>query len=566
SSAVPSAEFTLRPRQSDTDRDAGYLGSCRYRAATRPGRRTYRTTDDSTCRLVQLDLRQGAITLHGLRVIERRYPFDRVGSFRSNDRFLNELWDMAMRTAEVNAVDGYIDGSEGGEWVTGHIDYPVTEVAFAAPGPKGKPVYSDPRLLMNQLSRMALTQEGDKLLRAWHPTDWNLGPRDMERGIHNFIEDSSAVWVSLLRVVYDATADRAFLDRLWPIAERLLQWFLEFRTERGLVHAREFYLHFDNPIAYHDCEGATLNAFVYRALNDAAYLARETGRPESGDRYAKAARDLKDAYNRRLWDASSGTYFAGLKEGEKRLLTRWPDPSFERYYATIDQSGLTFPPTPQAAVIALWAGLVPDDRIESVRRYLMQHHGELLSPVSYLFAFEAMYAMDTDEADLEALNTMRRRWATMVGRKMPGTLGEQFGDESYYCHDFGPIPAAFLAGRVLGVRRDGPIGRKRIVIEPRLGDLTEAEGVVCTRHGPVGVSWRRDGSGRLDFAVHVPRGVTARLSVPVPDRAGSITLDGRVVRGALERGGRAIALTLRAGKHIGTVTRSRPPSRDDGGW
>ena len=147
---------------------------------------------------------------------------------------------MALRTAEVNAVDGYIDGSEGGEWVTGHIDYPVSQVAFAAPGPDGKPVYSDPRLLANQLSRMALSQEGRNLLRAWHPTDWNLGPRDMGRGIHNYIEDSSCVWVSLLRTVYEATGDRALVDRLWPTLETVMRWFVERRTVRGLVHAREF--------------------------------------------------------------------------------------------------------------------------------------------------------------------------------------------------------------------------------------------------------------------------------------------------------------------------------------
>jgi len=39
--------------------------------------------------------------------------------------------------------------------------------------------------------------------------------------------------------------------------------------------------------------------------------------------------------------------------------------------------------------------------------------------MSYLFAFDALYQMDTDEADREVLATMRKRWAIMVGRKMP---------------------------------------------------------------------------------------------------------------------------------------------------
>jgi hypothetical protein len=546
------AEVEMLPRQCTSGRDAAFMGSSRYVAADRPGRRTYRTTDETTCRLVTFRVLRGRVTLYGLGAVERRYPFQRVGSFHSSDEFLNRLWGMAVRTAEVNAVDGYIDGSEGGEWVTGHIDYPVTEVAFAADDGTGRPLTSDMRLLANQLSRMSLSQEGDNLLRAWHPTDWNLGPRDMERGIHNFIEDSSCCWVNLLRQVYEGTGDRALVDRLWPVTERLVAWFLARRTERGLVRAREFYLHFDNPIAFHECEGATLNAMVYSMLRDAASLAASTGRRSQAARWGRAARDLAAAFNRHLWDAEKGAYLAGLKEGEKRLLTRWPDASFDRYFAAIDQSIPAFPPTPQATVMALVKGLVPPDRLAMVRRTLMERHNEFLSPVSYLFAFEAMYEMDTDAADLEALQTMRRRWATMVGRSMPGTLGEQFGDESYYCHDFGPIPAAFLSARVLGVRRVGPLSRKRLLIEPRLADLREASGVVCTRHGPVAVAWERTLSGGLRFKVSVPEGVTAELALPMPAEGAALTLDGKPRRAPTRRG-RFATLNLRGGDHSGSM-------------
>ena len=343
------------------------------------------------------------------------------------------------------------------------------------------------------------------------------------------------------------------MDRLWPVLEKQLQWFLDRRTSRGLVHAREFYLHFDNPIAYHECEGATLNAMVFGALKDAAYLAGKTARRAQAARYSEAADALAEAYNEHLWDEANGTYYAGLKEGEKKLLTRWPDKSFERYFASLDQLGHNFPATPQAAVMALYEGLVPPSRLASVRKYLLERHGEFISPVSYLFAFHAMYEMNTDEADQVALDTMRRRWAVMVDRKMPGTLGEQFGDESYYCHDFGPIPAAFLAGRVLGVRRVGPIGAKRIAIEPRLGDLTTAEGVVVTRHGPVRVAWNRVADGRLRFEVSVPEGVTARLSVPVRSPEATLTIDGRVSQDA-KVCGRYLTTTLQPGKHQGSVT------------
>jgi len=546
------AHLELRPRQCYTDRDAGFLGSCHYQTAVRTGRRTYRTTDDFTCRLVYVQLHKGRVTLHGLKVVERRYPFDCVGRFRCNDDFLNRLWEMSLRTAEVNAVDGYIDGSEGGEWVTGHIDYPVTEVAFSAPDDKGLPIYSDMRLLANQVSRMALSQQGNALIKGWHPSDWHSGPRDMGRGIHNFIEDSSCYWVHLLRVVFDGTADAKLVERQWPVLEKLMQWFLDRRTARGLVHAREFFLHFDNPIAFHECEGATLNGLLYGALVDAAYLAERTGKPARAGEYSRAAQSLAAAYNEHLWDASSGTYYAGLKKGEKKVLAPWKHKSYVRYYASIDQSRELFPPTPQAALVALDQRLVPPQRVPSVQRYVFLHHHELSSPMSYLFAFDALYQMDTDEADLEALATMRKRWAIMVGRTMPGTLGEQFGDESYYCHDFGPIPAAFLSAYVLGVRRSGPVGDKRLTIQPRLGDLTEAEGIVVTRHGPVPVAWKRTSDRGLEFTLSVPEGTTAGLSVPRSSATSILTVDGQTISQP-KATGRFLTTELRAGRHTGSV-------------
>ena len=302
----------------------------------------------------------------------------------------------------------------------------MTQVAFATRDEEGEVVYSDMRLLANQISRMALSQEGSALIKGWHPSDWHQGPRDQGRGIHNFIEDTSCLWVNLLRIYYDGTEDAEFVEREWPVLEKVMRWFLDRRTGRGLVKAREFFLHFDNPIAYHECEGATLNALVYRSLLDAGYLAERIGKPAEAERYSEAADSLARAYNEYLWDESSGAYYAGLKKGEKRLLSRWKDASYDHYYASIDQDEESFPPTPQAALMALNRGLVPENRVASVQKFFLEHHCELLSPMAYLFAFDVLYQMNTDSADQEVIDTMRKRWATMVGRKMPGTLGEQF--------------------------------------------------------------------------------------------------------------------------------------------
>jgi len=546
------SDIELIPSQSFSGRDEGYLGVCHYKTTALSGQRKYITTDDFTCRLVYIKLNSGKIRLNGLKVVERRYPFDLIGDFRCNDEFLNELWKMSMRTSEVNATDGYIDGSEGGEWVTGEIDYPVTEVAFSSKGDDGTPVYSDMRLLKNQISRMALSQEGDELIKGWHPSDWHKGPRDQGSGIHNFIEDNSAYWINLLRIYYDGTGDSDFVKREWPVLEKLITWFLDRRTEHGLVYAREFFLHFDNPIAYNYCEGATLNAMIYGSLVDASWLAEKLGKKNLSIQYSNAALELAEAYNKYLWDAQSGTYYAGLKKGEKKLLSPWPHEPWKYYYESIDQNKEFFPPTVQAAVMALHNDLVPYSRLESVQKYLLEHHHDFVSPFAYLYTFKAFYQMNTDEADLEVINTMRKRWDIMVALKMPGTLGETFSAESYYCHDFGPIPSAYLSSYVLGVRRDGPVWNKRIIIEPRLGDLIQAEGVVVTRHGPVPVEWKRTAFGGLDFRIIIPEGVTASVSIPRPPGKPSLKIDNKLCRKA-KLTNRFLIVELGPGEHKGTI-------------
>lgn len=135
---------------------------------------------------------------------------------------------------------------------------------------------------------------------------------------------------------------------------------------------------------------------------------------------------------------------------------------------------------------------------------------------------------------------------------MPGTPGEQFDDKSYYCHDFGPIPSAFLAACVLGVRHDGPIGNKRIIIEPRLGDLTVAAGVVVTWHGPVPVTWKLGAGDRLDFEIEVPAGVTAAVSIPRPSGKPILKIDGKIELRA-KPANRFMIVERGPGKHTGTI-------------
>ena len=75
------------------------------------------------------------------------------------------------------------------------------------------------------------------------------------------------------------------------------------------------------------------------------------------------------------------------------------------------------------------------------------------------------------------------------------------------------------------VRRDAPVSQKLLVLEPHLGDLTEAHGTTVTELGLVPVSWTQ-ASHQIRFTFTVPPGVQAVLRLPLKP-AQTVNIDGR---------------------------------------
>jgi alpha-L-fucosidase 2 len=552
-------EFTIKPCQTfrkkkKAENNFGNVNTYRARA----GRQRYMSTDTFGFRYMYLQLESGRVRLMGARFVDVTYPFDRLGRFHCSDSMLNELWERATYTVQVCSEDAYVDCAlrERAEWMGDGavVTYPISRVAFAGPGENGGYSYSDPRLIRNMLGHIALSQWEDGRIKANACSDGG----DM----HSYIEDYACLWVESLRQYYENTGDLEFVRGLWPVLTKQMKWFLNRRTERGLVKAREFLLHMDNPLHHQeDCEGATLNAFIYQALVDSACLAEVLGEKKYRREYTIATAELARAFNRHLWDESSQTYYAGIKEGEKIPPNRWTNKVSDAYWARVTDAK-EYPPTVQAAMLALNRGVVPDDRLDSVRKYLAVHAGRLNNPYTHFFLFEELYKIGSDQADLQVLEIMRKRWAAMIAKNDPGTLIEkfEFGVGGSSCHNFGSVPAYFLSAYVLGVRTDGPVWKKRIIIQPRLGDLKYAEGTVLTEHGPVSVSWRKSDDDRsLNFNFEIPSGVRAKVSVPKGSDKPTLIVDDKVLvaegrmRGQVELAERFVSLQAGPGKHSGKI-------------
>jgi alpha-L-rhamnosidase len=515
-----------------TELSLGYAG---IDYIARGGRQTYISSDSCAFDGGAITVKSGRATILALELVERLYPFDRVGTFRSSDPLLNRLWDVCARSLEILSEDAYVDCAERerAEWMD--CDPPMfdlTRTAMSAPGPDGKPRYADARLLGEMLRRTALTQQKEGWVKAHTTSD--------RFDIHAHMEDRSCDWVQGARRYYESTGDQALIREIWSVIAGQMDYFLARRTVRGLVLAREWVV-WGNPVGYVTCEGAGLNAFVYKALIDAAHLGKVIGETQKSAHFAAEAAALAAAFNAVLWNEQLGTYHSGYYAEADRAKA---DNRARGMKLKVENNLIE--PTLFPALWALDQEIVPEERRARVTSYLLENRGQADRVMTFYYLHKQLYQADTDVFDREILSTYRTKWLPQIEWKWGTTWEEFYGASKAHC--YGMFPGYFLSAYVLGVRTDLPAANRRVIIEPHLGDLASAEGVVVTEFGPVPISWTST-AGKLDFEFELPAGVSATLRLP----AGAIELDEKSASGKADR--TRFVTEIGPGRHRGTVTR-----------
>jgi len=299
-----------------------------------------------------------------------------------------------------------------------------------------------------------------------------------------------------------------------------------------------------SPVGYLIGETTTLNVFVQRALADAALIGGVLGEEQTSARFRKAAIDLAHAINTVLWDETGGCYCAGYFSDEDMAANQ----AVNRKLGLPRNKNLT-PSTLHANVFALDRGVVPENRRQRVLEKMLEQESGLKGGhvMIYYYVAKLLYGLDRATSDARVLELWRSNWPAMVESPWECSW-ESLGGGSH-AHCYGMFPGYFLSTYVLGVRRDLPVADKKLLIEPHLGDLTQAAGVVVTEFGPVSVSWQKEGE-HLQFQATVPANVECMLALPSRSGSESIQLDDKTLPGAV-RGSRLI-VPLSPGTHSGS--------------
>jgi len=147
--------------------------------------------------------------------------------------------------------------------------------------------------------------------------------------------DATPLFIVLAGAYFDRTADRPFLERLWPHIERALQWiddfgdvdgdgFVEYarQSSKGLVQqgwkdSSDSVFHADGTLADPPIALCEVQGYVYAAKVAAARLSRALGDGTRCCELEVQAENLRTQFEEKFWCEELGTYALAL-DGRKR--------------------------------------------------------------------------------------------------------------------------------------------------------------------------------------------------------------------------------------------------------
>ncbi|MGN6504799.1 MAG: family 78 glycoside hydrolase catalytic domain [Tepidisphaeraceae bacterium] len=222
---------------------------------------------------------------------------------------------------------------------------------------------------------------------------------------------------------------------------------------------------------------AVANAYARWDLVLLGRMAAWLGREDDVRAFALAADELKDGFNRELWDASSGLYVDSVGSRHSSL---------------------------HANLYALRFGLVPAPRVGRCLDFIVSR-GVACSVFTMQFLLETLFMHGRDKT---AVHLMTRRgersWLEMLERGATVTTESWLTDikpNMSWAHPWGSAPGHVVMRWLFGLRPTAP-GWADYSFEPRPGGLEHGRLRVATPRGTLIASFQRQGDDYVYQLVH----------------------------------------------------------------
>ncbi len=423
--------------------------------------------------LVQTD--DEPLTIEDLRLRETRYPLEMESAFEASDPRLAEVIPIAFRALQMCSHETYMDcpyyeqlmyvGDTRLEALTTYV------------------TTRDDRLPRKALRMFDVSRRPSGLTQSRYPSR-----------VTQVIPPFSLWWVAM---VYDYAlwrGDRAFIEGLMPGVRSVIDSFLSFRNDDGLVQAPNGWNYMDWVPAWRwgippDGEfgvSGVINWQLVWVLTMAAELEGWAGEPELGARARRLAHELAQRAVAAFWDEDRG------------LLA---DDLARRHFSEHTQC------------LAVLSGRLDAETRERVAHGLLHDPGLDRTTIYFThYLFETYRLLGRIDALLDRLGL----WLELKRLGFKTTVEHPEPSRSD-CHAWGAHPIYHYFASILGIR-PAEMGFRTVRIEPQLGPLTWARGTLVHPQGEIEADLRIE-DGALKGTIRLPEGVNGVLAWDGRERA-----------------------------------------------
>jgi len=420
------------------------------------------------------------------------YPLEVKARFRSDDPVLDRIYDISVRTERLCMLDAYVDcpWREQAQW------------------------WGDARI--QAANTFHLSADARLLARGVRQTAGQAVPNGLTYGVtpttahHCVLPDYTLTWIMTIWDYYRQTGDASLAREHAPRMFWALDYFRGVTAKNGLLpYDDRYWLFLDWAAVFKEGYPTLYNIMYFWALETAARLFGLIGAKREAAELAARARASRKAIMGHLFDRRRRAFHGGLDWNGRPAGKDTAHP-----YALAILSGLC-PEYDEAFTRERLLPLVAmaDPVGESVDRREPESWVDLKTP-SPFFIYYVFEALKARGRKAEVIRCIRRWWGAFVDDAFTTTPENwvYVGGSISACHAWSAHPVVHLLNVVLGVTEDA-VAWRSITFEPVFDCCGQASGAVATPLGEVEVSWRTKG-GRADVNLAVPRGMTAKVSLP----------------------------------------------------
>ncbi len=416
------------------------------------------------------------------------YPLRITGKFKCNDRVLNDIYDISVRTQQVCMLDAYVDTPwrEQAQW-WGDARVQAMNTFYLS---------GDTRLFKRGIRSIADQHVPNGLTFGHAPTI----------AYSCILPDFSLTWILTIWDYYFQTGDISLFEEQWPRIQQVLEYFkTEGRGKTGLLEYDErYWLFLDWCTIQREGTPTLLNLWYLLTLEKLVTLVNLSGTPGEKKQIQQMYDDHRKLVDRKLWDSSAKMFHDGLK----------PDGSPAKKCSIHSQ------------ILAIMCGLREKHHEDMVQKRLLPYlRGRKIAsalPSSYWVTY--VYEVMTQQGyGAEVLAHIRENWQPMIPFGGCWEMFQDLADKGYdgvighttTSHAWAAHPIYHLV-RTLGGLTPTAVAWKHVHFEPVLAGAgtSRTRVVLPTPQGTIRANWIRTDKKKITVQLSLPYLVKADVVLP----------------------------------------------------